>query len=103
MYDYSRRAGMADYPADIALTGQPAVLGKVMGLLGFACLFTEAGIALDERRIVRGEAGPRAEGARISRDILQAYYSLDLSITNAHPGKRRVSTEHIEIYVLTSA
>ena len=46
MYDYSRRAGMADYPADIALTGQPAVLGKVMGLLGFACLFTAGGAVI---------------------------------------------------------
>jgi modulator of FtsH protease len=34
---------MAGYPADVALTGQPAVLGKVMGLLGFACLFTAGG------------------------------------------------------------
>jgi len=46
MYDYSRRAGMADYPADITLTGQPAVLGKVMGLLGFACLFTAGGAVI---------------------------------------------------------
>src|SRR5207249_11402679 len=46
MYDYSRRAGMAGYPADIALTGQPAVLGKVMGLLGFACLFTAGGAVI---------------------------------------------------------
>src|SRR5438067_6365236 len=46
MYDYSRRAGMADYPADIALTSQPAVLGKVMGLLGFACLFTAGGAVI---------------------------------------------------------
>src|SRR5712691_7741837 len=43
MYDYSRRGGLAGYPADIAVTGQPAVLGKVMGLLGFAFLFTAGG------------------------------------------------------------
>src|SRR3979411_1146177 len=46
MYDYSRRAGMAGYPADIATTGQPAVLGKVMGLLGFAFLFTAGGAVI---------------------------------------------------------
>src|ERR1700737_1420316 len=43
MYDYSRRAGMAGYPADIATPGQPAILGKVMGLLGFAFVFTAGG------------------------------------------------------------
>ncbi|MDQ6670910.1 MAG: Bax inhibitor-1/YccA family protein [Chloroflexota bacterium] len=46
MYDYSRRAGMAGYPADITVTNQPAVLGKVMGLLGFACLFTAGGAVI---------------------------------------------------------
>lgn len=43
MYDYSRRAGMADYAANYTLADRPAVLGKVMGLLGFACLFTAGG------------------------------------------------------------
>src|ERR1700716_1155634 len=47
MYDYSRRAGMAGYPPDyIATTGQPAILGKVMGLLGFAFLFTAGGAVI---------------------------------------------------------
>jgi modulator of FtsH protease len=44
MYDYSRRAGgIADYRTDAALSDQPAVIGKVMGLLGFAFLFTAGG------------------------------------------------------------
>jgi len=46
MYDYSRQAGMAGYPADIATSSQPAVLGKVMGLLGFAFLFTAGGAVI---------------------------------------------------------
>src|SRR5712691_2789922 len=46
MYDYSRRGGLAGYPADIAVTGQPAILGKVMGLLGFAFLFTAGGAVI---------------------------------------------------------
>ena len=41
MYDYSsRRAGIADYGADAAITDRPAILGKVLGLVGFAFLFT---------------------------------------------------------------
>jgi modulator of FtsH protease len=46
MYDYSRRAGVADYSGDLTLTDRPAVLGKVMGLLGFACLFTAGGAVI---------------------------------------------------------
>ena len=43
MYDYSRRGGIADYRSDAAITDQPAILGRVMGLLGFAFLFTAGG------------------------------------------------------------
>jgi modulator of FtsH protease len=43
MYDYSRRAGYADYSSDTALAARPSVLGRVMGLLGFAFVFTAGG------------------------------------------------------------
>ncbi|MCA1645528.1 MAG: hypothetical protein LC797_08710, partial [Chloroflexi bacterium] len=44
MYDYSRRAPYADYRSDLGISAdQSAVLGKVMGLLGFAFLFTAGG------------------------------------------------------------
>jgi modulator of FtsH protease len=43
MYDYSRRGDIAAYGAGAAITDQPAILGKVMGLLGFAFLFTAGG------------------------------------------------------------
>src|SRR6202158_5440913 len=46
MYDYSRRGGIADYGANAAITDQPAVLGRVMGLLGFAFLFTAGGAVI---------------------------------------------------------
>ena len=46
MYDYSRQAPYADYRSDAALADRPAVLGKVMGLLGFACLFTAGGAVI---------------------------------------------------------
>ncbi|MGI9146675.1 MAG: Bax inhibitor-1/YccA family protein [Chloroflexota bacterium] len=46
MYDYSRRAGLADYSAAVPITSQPGVLGKVMGLLGFAFLFTAGGAVI---------------------------------------------------------
>jgi modulator of FtsH protease len=46
MYDYSRRAGYADYGADVAVSDQPALLGKVLGLLGFAFLFTAGGAVI---------------------------------------------------------
>jgi modulator of FtsH protease len=48
MYDYSRRGGIADYGAGAAITDQPAVLGKVMGLLGFAFLFTAGGAVVGQ-------------------------------------------------------
>ena len=46
MYDYSRRGGIADYGAGAAITDQPVVLGRVMGLLGFAFLFTAGGAVI---------------------------------------------------------
>jgi modulator of FtsH protease len=46
MYDYSRQAPYAGYRSDAALADRPAVLGKVMGLLGFACLFTAGGAVI---------------------------------------------------------
>jgi modulator of FtsH protease len=47
MYDYSsRRAGIADYGAGAVTTDRPAILGKVMGLVGFAFLFTAGGAVI---------------------------------------------------------
>jgi FtsH-binding integral membrane protein len=46
MYDYSRRAPYVDYRTDVGLADRPAVLGKVMGLLGFAFLFTAGGAVI---------------------------------------------------------
>ncbi|HLZ27577.1 MAG TPA: Bax inhibitor-1/YccA family protein [Chloroflexota bacterium] len=46
MYDYSRRGGLAGYGTGAAITDQPAVLGRVMGLLGFAFLFTAGGAVI---------------------------------------------------------
>src|SRR2546425_11418974 len=45
MYDYSRGSPSpyVDYRTDVGLADRPAVLGKVMGLLGFAFLFTAGG------------------------------------------------------------
>src|ERR1700730_3404768 len=48
MYDYSRRSGIADYGAGAAITDQPAILGRVMGLLGFAFLFTAGGAVIGQ-------------------------------------------------------
>jgi len=46
MYDYSRGAPYVDYRTDVGLADRPAVLGKVMGLLGFAFLFTAGGAVI---------------------------------------------------------
>ena len=46
MYDYSRGTPYVDYRTDAALADRPAVLGKVMGLLGFAFLFTAGGAVI---------------------------------------------------------
>jgi modulator of FtsH protease len=48
MYDYSRQTQTryGDYGADVAVTDQPALLGKVLGLLGFAALFTAGGAVI---------------------------------------------------------
>jgi modulator of FtsH protease len=43
MYDYSRRTPYADFRSETALGERRAVLGKVLGLLGFAFLFTAGG------------------------------------------------------------
>jgi modulator of FtsH protease len=43
MYDYSRQTPYADLGSESALGERSAVLGKVLGLLGFAFLFTAAG------------------------------------------------------------
>src|SRR5438132_7370142 len=46
MYDYSRGTGYTASRTGIAVGEQPAVLGKVMGLLGFAFLFTAGGAVI---------------------------------------------------------
>jgi modulator of FtsH protease len=46
MYDYSRQVPYADYRTGVGLAEQPAVLGKVLGLLGFAFLFTAGGAVI---------------------------------------------------------
>jgi modulator of FtsH protease len=44
VYNYSRGTRPMDYPMDAAALGaRQAVLGKVLGLLGFACVFTAVG------------------------------------------------------------
>ena len=43
MYNYSRGPELAAYPTDSAVAERPAVLGTVLGLLGFASLFTAGG------------------------------------------------------------
>src|SRR5437588_6135400 len=46
MYDYSRQAPYVDYRTDVGLADRPAMLGKVMGLVGFAFLFTAGGAVI---------------------------------------------------------
>ncbi len=46
MYDYSRRTPYADFGSETALGERSAVLGKVLGLLGFAFLFTAGGAVI---------------------------------------------------------
>src|SRR3981081_808272 len=46
MYDYSRQTPYAGYGGDVALGDRSAVLGKVLGLLGFAFLFTAGGAVI---------------------------------------------------------
>jgi modulator of FtsH protease len=48
MYDYSREHRYADYSADATALERPAVLGKVLGLLGFASLFTAGGAVIGQ-------------------------------------------------------
>ena len=55
MYDYSRRQHyISSYGADVAVGDRPAVLGKVLALLGFAFVFTAGGA------LVGRELGPGA-------------------------------------------
>jgi modulator of FtsH protease len=47
VYDYSRGSRPVQFQTDVAAVGeQQAVLGKVLGLLGFACIFTAGGAAI---------------------------------------------------------
>jgi FtsH-binding integral membrane protein len=46
MYDYSRQGPYVDTRGSVGLADRPAVLGKVMGLLGFAFLFTAGGAVI---------------------------------------------------------
>src|SRR5712692_7607592 len=46
MYDYSRGTPYVDYRTDVGLADRHAVLGKVMGLLGFAFLFPAGGAVI---------------------------------------------------------
>lgn len=46
MYNYSERQPYADLGSDYALASRPAVLGRVLGLLGFAFLFTAGGAVI---------------------------------------------------------
>src|ERR1700716_2766125 len=46
MYDSSRGTPYVDYRTDVGVADRPAVLGKVMGLLGFAFLFTAGGAVI---------------------------------------------------------
>src|SRR5260370_36030197 len=48
MYDYSRSQPYVDYGSERALGERPAVLGKVLGLLGFAFLFTAGGAVVGQ-------------------------------------------------------
>jgi modulator of FtsH protease len=43
MYDYSRQTAYADVGSETALSQRGALLGKVLGLLGFAFVFTAGG------------------------------------------------------------
>jgi FtsH-binding integral membrane protein len=54
MYDYSRGTPYADYGTGVSVAEKPAVLGKVLGLLAFAFVFTAGGA------IVGRELGPGA-------------------------------------------
>ena len=46
MMNYSQRSPYTGYPTDITTAERPAVLGRVMGLLGFAFLFTAGGAVI---------------------------------------------------------
>jgi modulator of FtsH protease len=46
MMNYSQRSPYTGYPTDFAAAERPAVLGRVMGLLGFAFLFTAGGAVI---------------------------------------------------------
>jgi len=46
MYDYSRTTPYTGWASDIEQAQRPAVLGKVLGLLGFAFVFTAGGAVI---------------------------------------------------------
>ena len=46
MYDYSRRTPYTDFSSPTIVAERPAVLGKVLGLLAFAFLFTAGGAVI---------------------------------------------------------
>src|SRR5579872_686595 len=46
MYDYSRTTPYTGWASDVELAQRPAVLGKVLGLLGFAFVFTAGGAVI---------------------------------------------------------
>jgi modulator of FtsH protease len=46
MMNYSQRSPYTGYPTDITTAERPAVLGRVMGLLGFAFVFTAGGAVI---------------------------------------------------------
>src|ERR1700682_571008 len=46
MYDYSRQTPYAGYGGEVALGDRSAVLGKVLGLVGFAFVFTAGGAVI---------------------------------------------------------
>ena len=54
MYQYSQRQPYADLGSDVALGQRPAVMGKVLTLLGFAFVFTAGGA------LIGRELGPGA-------------------------------------------
>src|SRR5579864_7942142 len=46
MYDYSRTTPYTGWASDVELAQRPAVLGKVLSLLGFAFVFTAGGAVI---------------------------------------------------------
>ena len=85
MYDYSRRTPYAGTAPQTAIGERPAVLGKVLGLLGFAFLFTAGGA------VVGRTLGPGAFLLAVSvyLDILNLFLALLRLFGFAAGGSRR--------------